>query len=655
MEQPNSCINPPPNETLYVALLTTGLLLALIMLVYWAYAPGFTGGLVFDDEFNLKPIGQFGGVKNLSTLLAFLSSGELPGRPLSLLSFLIDGNDWPLDTYSLKVTGLKIHLLAAVLVFWLTYLCVSLPGCKLSLSSSQSVLFAGLLSLLWSLNPFQVSTVSYIIQRMTSLSALCVLAGLICFVKGRTLLSNRMSLGLGLTTGAIVFWGLCAILAKENGILIAAFALLFDFILFDKAQLTAQQRVVWLWWKRIFLWVPLLLLLCYLLYHFRFFTTGYERREFTVQERLLTEPRILWLYLHGIFFSSLSDTGLFSFKGPVSAGLFKPLSTLWSLLALLVVLVGAVKVRHVMPLLSLGLLFFFTGHLVESTAIPLELYFEHRNYLPQFGLWLAFCALLVVLMQRRPKVKTLLAVFVAVLVLLYGGISFMRSAVWGNDYLLAKLWYKNDSASVRTALLYAYRLTKEGDLDEAAQVLNESIRVNPNAVAVRLTKAVLDCQVEGVGFDANYFITLAKTAPMETAAQEAMEIFNQLLDANTPCEGLSVDALNSLALSFIENPYYASVPKTVSYLYWFLSNLQVKNRDLNGVIHYRDLACEHYCTPRIRYEQAMFLLSGGLKKDALAYLDKADQERSWLADIRDPLIAKQIQALRETVNEKPRS
>lgn len=41
-----------------------------------------------------------------------------------------------------------------------------------------------------------------------------------------------------------------------------------------------------------------------------------------------------------------------------------------------------------MPLVSLAILFFFLNHGVESTIYPLELVFEHRNYLPSFFLFL---------------------------------------------------------------------------------------------------------------------------------------------------------------------------------------------------------------------------------------------------------------------------
>ncbi len=121
MEQPQACTNVRINKNPGGVLLAVVLLLVLSGLVWWVYTPGLTGGFIFDDEANLKPMARFGGVQDLSTLLAFLSSAELPGRPLRLLSFLIDGNDWPLDTHRLKVTGLKIHLLAAVWVCWLTY------------------------------------------------------------------------------------------------------------------------------------------------------------------------------------------------------------------------------------------------------------------------------------------------------------------------------------------------------------------------------------------------------------------------------------------------------------------------------------------------------------------------------------------------------
>jgi tetratricopeptide (TPR) repeat protein len=45
-------------------------------------------------------------------------------------------------------------------------------------------------------------------------------------------------------------------------------------------------------------------------------------------------------------------------------------------------------------LLAFGLLFFFLNHAIESTVIPLELIFEHRNYLPSLFIFLPIAATL---------------------------------------------------------------------------------------------------------------------------------------------------------------------------------------------------------------------------------------------------------------------
>jgi hypothetical protein len=630
--------------------ITTSALFLILTLAYWVYEPGLSGGFVFDDEVNLVPIGQFGGVKDFATLVAFLTSeGVLPGRPISLLSFLLDGNDWPLDTKTLKLTNLKIHLLVGMLVFWLSWLCSSLQFASLALSRSQTIWFALWVTLLWLLNPYQVSTVSYIIQRMTELSALFVLAGLICFVKGRMLLVKHQWMGLGLASLGLVVFGLMTILAKENGILICAFALLFDRILFSNEELSGHKKLYWSWWKRIFLWAPLVLLLIYLLYRYRFFTTGYEIRDFTVIERLLTEPRILFLYIKGILFSSLSDSGLYSFKGVTSVSLFKPASTILSIIAIIVIIVGAVKVSRKIPLLALGVLFFFTGHIIESTAIPLELYFEHRNYLPQFGLWLGFCSLAVFLVQKTKRLRKLGLVFAVSIVLMYSGITYARSHLWGDTFLMSKIWHENNPRSVRTALFYSSQLVANGYVSEATSVLSDAAKYNPQSVAIRLSTAIIGCKLTEKGFNGDEYIALAKNAPLETAAQEAMVMFYEMLEKEKKCEGLSAEALGAITLSYISNPYYANNGKVVSYLFVFLSDLEYINKNLDGVMMYRDQACERLCNPRIRYDQAVFLISAGLYADALNYLEKADALRTPHEDIKDPFIELQIQSLMSSV------
>src|SRR5690606_28740337 len=67
-----------------------------------------------------------------------------------------------------------------------------------------------------------------------------------------------------------------------------------------------------------------------------------------------------------------------------------PPSTAVSILALAIASALAVVVRKRAPGIFVGWFFFLAAHLVESSFLPLELYFEHRNYLPALGLSIAF-------------------------------------------------------------------------------------------------------------------------------------------------------------------------------------------------------------------------------------------------------------------------
>ena len=164
--------------------------------------------------------------------------------------------------------------------------------------------------------------------------------------------------------------------------------LLYDIILVQGATRENLQRVLK------YAWIPLAVILL-AVFSFSEFLSGifqaYQVRPFTLVERLLTAPRILIFYVSLLLYPIPSRL-TFLHDIEFSRSLLEPWTTLPAMLAVGLFCLAAVVMARRKPLLSTCILFFFLNHLIEGTIIPLELIFEHRNYIPSmlfFVPWLS--------------------------------------------------------------------------------------------------------------------------------------------------------------------------------------------------------------------------------------------------------------------------
>ncbi|MGI9247927.1 MAG: tetratricopeptide repeat protein, partial [Woeseiaceae bacterium] len=155
----------------------------------FAYWPGLKGPFVLDDFGSISALGNRGGVTNWDTFRAFVFGGHAgpTGRPLALLSFLIDANNWPTDPWPFKRTNLVIHLINGALLGVLTARILRILN-----FARHDVRWIALVSTAcWLLHPFLVSTTLYAVQRMAQLSTFFIFAGLITYLYGRSLLATK--------------------------------------------------------------------------------------------------------------------------------------------------------------------------------------------------------------------------------------------------------------------------------------------------------------------------------------------------------------------------------------------------------------------------------------------------------------------------------
>ena len=424
-----------------------GLLLLGVLAVLFLYWPGLYGLFFFDDHPNivLNPGVKLDDLSRESLGLAWSSgtSGQF-GRPVSQLSFALNYYFSGFSPFAFKLTNLVIHCLNGMLIYLLGY--QLLDSLRQSLSLKNVSLWAALVAVVWLIHPIQLTSVLYVVQRMTSLSAFFLLLALILHVSARRLNQLDWVAVFWLIMAWCVFWPL-SILSKETGILLPGFVVVYELIV-RRSERGSLDR-----FGRLLLYLSIVLVLGiapYLASPFgQWIVAGYEIRSFSLVERLFTEPRVLWEYIRWTLFPSLEVFALFHDDLPVSTSLTSPWTTLPALAGLVGFLLLAMVTSRKLPLVAFGIAWFLVGHSLESSFIPLELVHEHRNYLPLFGLCLVPISMLAS-QEIRPGVqKTIIVAALGAVLAYFGFVTAVRANMFGQESLRTQLEAQFHPASAR--------------------------------------------------------------------------------------------------------------------------------------------------------------------------------------------------------------
>lgn len=425
------------------------------------YLPGLAGDFLFDDYVNLNALARYGGVHDLQTLLFYLTSGiaDPTGRPVAMASFLLDAQDWPADPFPFKRTNLLIHLVNGLLL----YSVLTALGRQLSEDTSRVRIAALLATALWLMNPLWASTVLYVVQRHAMLATMFVLAGVRSWIGSRNAFdSGRQTRGWWLALLAVPVFGSLAGLSKANGFLLPVLLAVLELTVLRTPGSTALSRR---WASRLLVWLPTTLLFGWLYWHaMQIGLDGTQGRSWTLSQRLLSQPRALCEYLWQLWVPGLNATGVFADGFAPSQDWLTPWTTLPSLLAVGIAIGITWATRRRLPVLAGALGFFLAGHAMESTVVMLELYFEHRNYLPAALLFWPLAWWLAAPGRLR---RWLLAgaIGYASLMLLT---TMAQARLWGDPLALALVWAEQNSHSAR-AQAHAFHQERAAGRDLAAE------------------------------------------------------------------------------------------------------------------------------------------------------------------------------------------
>ncbi len=486
-----------------LAMLLFALVLVLTLVVYWS---GLSGPLLLDD------LPQLNGLIAQSALdpgvlfrnYIISSSGPL-GRPVSMATFILDAIAHGPDTWWWKYGNVMFHLISGLLVFWLTALLVK----ALPRHSAVDPWFAGLVvAALWLLHPLQVSTVLYTVQRMTELSTLFVFAGLVAYTKGRLELERSAIRGwLYIGIGFGVFFPLAAF-SKESGVLFPVYCSLMEFIIFQfAAPKPAQKSLKVIHAALLVAYVAAALVV--LVNFSDIVLKGYAFRDFTLLERVLTQFRVLVVYLSQLLVPIQLRMGFFHDDFTLSTGLFSPITTFISAILIVAFVSSAVVFRRKLPLVSFGILFFFISHAMESSIFGLELMFEHRNYIGSFGIFLAIFAIVATLADDWKTTAAAAFIGISCVAIL----TWQRANTWSTPASLYEYAYKAHPDSQRLNVFYTNLYAAAGEF----AIAREYQKKLPDTPAALLQRAFVDCK-EGRLVDEEALTVIAGDPPRTIAA-----------------------------------------------------------------------------------------------------------------------------------------
>lgn len=433
---------------------------------FLAYFNSFGNEFVWDDDVLIvnNPF-----VKSFNSLPEVFSKGlfQAPGagkgsywRPLQVVTYMLDYKIWKFNPLGYHVTNLAIHILCAVLFFFIV---AALAG---------EVKPALIAALLFVVHPVHTQAVTYISGRADILCVFFMLLSFLCF----TAFLGKKGRVAGLFYAACFISFLGAIFSKEIAVVFPLFFLLYMYIFGSRIPaLTSRKKILYI--LPFFVTVAAYAVLRMTVLNF---FEGTFLSQTPLYLRLLTAVKNIFAYI-GLL---AAPFGLHIERRVEFVSSFFNPKVIASFLALIFIAGIMYKIRRRKVLLFFSA-WFFLGLLPVFNIFPLNATLaEHWVYLPSMGLFaLAGVGISKLLdisdANAGPVLKALLIISLAAVIGIYNFATVKRNSQW-RDLLslsLSTVKYVPDNYKVRNNLGKAY--AEKGMFDRAFEEFKKSVELQP--------------------------------------------------------------------------------------------------------------------------------------------------------------------------------
>jgi len=451
----------------------------LTILIVVCYSGTLNSSWQFDDLPNI--------VHNKNIQISSLSWAEVKQsfrspnsgkvyRPVSsftfALNYLISGK----NPISYHIFNIIVHIICSIFVYLIFIQILELlrknhGGDYSSYFALNDIALLG--ALFWSLHPIHTQAVTYLVQRMASMAAMFYIMAFYCYIRFRR--NSNVRKKILFLFLAFFFW-FTGIFSKENVVLLPLVLVICEISFFRVSPI--EHKKFFIFALFLFLTISIGAFIFMRGNFFAYIGYLYEGRPFTMWERLITQPIILCRYL-GLLLYPIADHLSLESDIIASKGFFDPPITIFANLIVSTLIIVSIVFLRRFPLISFAVLFFFINHLVESSFIGLELYFEHRNYLPSMFLFIVIAhyfslACIYYLNKKKKSMATIFIAMVTIILISEGNATYLRNDVWENEFTLLTEASEKNPNNIRPLISLGAKHVGKGNFDMAMKYFKEA-------------------------------------------------------------------------------------------------------------------------------------------------------------------------------------
>lgn len=442
-------------------------IISFIIIGLALYINSLNNEFIWDDDdsiVNNVYIQDFKYFPNYFSENLIAGSGQITNywRPILLTSFALDFKLYNLNPTGFHLTNTVLHILVAILAFFLLY----------SLSR-KNFLLSYLPSLLFLVHPLQTEAITYIAGRADPLSSVFVMLSLIFYVSFRkNLLKKSLIL-------SFIFF-ILGLLTKEQVILLPALILLIEICFFSTKENWKKNIKIPIYF---FLISVFYFLARITILNFNDILSGVnyvETYNTNLWSRLLTFTWVMIKYF-ALLFAPFNLHMAYEVE-PITS-IFSP-SVFLFILAMICFLWIVYKTWNKDKLIAFGLFWFLIILLPRTNIISINRpLYEHWLYLPMLGFWLAIIVLIALGIEgikninKQKIIKSLLIILFIIFSLYLSFLTILRNNDWQDPitFYEKNLKYTPNSFIQKNNLGMAY--AQEGRHEEAIIQYKEAISI----------------------------------------------------------------------------------------------------------------------------------------------------------------------------------